>query len=383
MTSYLKSAIDELYGEDDRFVILGLTGRTGSGCSTVASILKSDKSAIQHSLFNGSTPHTNEDRKQKIIAKHFKHTWDELFVVIQASAVLTLLFARCNNEEISTFLDSITEESVKDKTLTRLELIRNKYEEIKKIEERSENQATDSSEVKNFYINFLTEESTNLKNDIGKAAFVKLYQEIGKNVRISGSPIITNDAMDGKTKFFTLAEEINEIIKKLRKSNSKTLIVIDAIRNPLEAIFFQERYAAFFLVAVSCPDDNRKGRLLNLGYGVNDIEELDKQEYGDKGMSDGEYSIQDIKSCLQRADLYISNPDGIDKISKFHNITNQILRFVSLIKHPGLVSPTASERCMQIAYTAKLNSGCISRQVGAVVTDVNFAIQSIGSMPLS
>ena len=45
---------------------------------------------------------------------------------------------------------------------------------------------------------------------------------------------------------------------------------------------------------------------------------------------------------------------------------------------PGLVTPTPLERCMQIAFTAKLNSGCISRQVGAVVTDVNFSVQSIG-----
>jgi dCMP deaminase len=33
---------------------------------------------------------------------------------------------------------------------------------------------------------------------------------------------------------------------------------------------------------------------------------------------------------------------------------------------------------MQIAYTAKYNSGCISRQVGAVITDAYFSIKSIG-----
>ena len=49
-----------------------------------------------------------------------------------------------------------------------------------------------------------------------------------------------------------------------------------------------------------------------------------------------------------------------------------------LIKHPGLVTPTQIERCMQIAYNAKLNSGCLSRQVGAVVTNENFAIKSVG-----
>jgi len=46
--------------------------------------------------------------------------------------------------------------------------------------------------------------------------------------------------------------------------------------------------------------------------------------------------------------------------------------------HPGLITPNHIERCMQIAYNAKLNSGCLSRQVGAVITDENYCIRSIG-----
>ncbi len=46
--------------------------------------------------------------------------------------------------------------------------------------------------------------------------------------------------------------------------------------------------------------------------------------------------------------------------------------------HPGLVTPTHIERCMQLAYNAKFNSGCLSRQVGAVVTRADYSIQSVG-----
>ena len=46
--------------------------------------------------------------------------------------------------------------------------------------------------------------------------------------------------------------------------------------------------------------------------------------------------------------------------------------------HPGLVPPTQIERCMQVAYDSKLNSGCLSRQVGAVITDSNYNILSSG-----
>jgi tRNA(Arg) A34 adenosine deaminase TadA len=48
------------------------------------------------------------------------------------------------------------------------------------------------------------------------------------------------------------------------------------------------------------------------------------------------------------------------------------------MQHPGLISPTSMERVMQVAYTVKLNSGCISRQVGAVVTDSDNSIKSVG-----
>ena len=51
---------------------------------------------------------------------------------------------------------------------------------------------------------------------------------------------------------------------------------------------------------------------------------------------------------------------------------------ISLIQQPGIITPSASERCMQIAFNAKLNSGCISRQVGAVVTDLNYSIKAVG-----
>ena len=33
-------AVCQLYSEKENLIILGLTGRTGAGCSTVASILK-------------------------------------------------------------------------------------------------------------------------------------------------------------------------------------------------------------------------------------------------------------------------------------------------------------------------------------------------------
>lgn len=132
-------------------------------------------------------------------------------------------------------------------------------------------------------------------------------------------------------------------------------------------------------MAVSCSDEERRERLRRLGYTDNQISDLDKQEGEGKDVRKNDFfTVQDIPSCLERADIYVGNENAASEVEKFSNLTNNLIRFISLMKRPGLITPTAMERCMQIAYTAKINSGCISRQVGAVVTDVDFSIKAIG-----
>ncbi|EAT59508.1 CMP/dCMP deaminase, zinc-binding [Chlorobium ferrooxidans DSM 13031] len=132
-------------------------------------------------------------------------------------------------------------------------------------------------------------------------------------------------------------------------------------------------------MAVSAPEFDRQSRLRKKKYSEADISFIDTIEYTPKDLDNTQYySVQDIQACLQRADLYVSNPNVSNRVTEFHQLANQIIKFISLIRRPGIVTPSAVERCMQIAYTAKLNSGCISRQVGAAVTDKNYSIRSIG-----
>lgn len=88
------------------------------------------------------------------------------------------------------------------------------------------------------------------------------------------------------------------------------------------------------------------------------------------------FLLQDIGASIQNADVFISNNHRGK--SKNLELRWEIVRNICLIAHPGLLLPTPIERCMQVAFTAKANSGCLSRQVGAVVTDVDYNILSIG-----
>lgn len=371
-TNYLKSAITKIYGDEDDFILLGLTGRTGSGCSTAAKILQSEKASIKHSLFEGNAPNSNEQRKERIVYRHFSATWTPFLLIQVRSIITTFLLDQEVNQASDYFSHLLETGNLGTKFTELLNELQEPYRTL--ISEKS------TADPTTFYTQTLPQKCEALKSLLGESVFVKLYQEVGRNLRLSGNPY-KSELVEGQ--FFAIAERINSVVKQVhefqQRKKEKTFIVIDAIRNPLEAIFFQDRYASFFLVAVSAPEGHRVRRLREQRYSEEDIASLDKIEYTPHDLDEPEfYSVQDIQACLQRADLYIRNPDVTSEVNKFQVLANQLIRFVSLIRRPGITTPSAVERCMQIAYTAKLNSGCISRQVGAVVTDKNYSVRAVG-----
>ncbi|KXZ69385.1 Cytidine and deoxycytidylate deaminase zinc-binding region [Acinetobacter venetianus] len=220
-----------------------------------------------------------------------------------------------------------------------------------------------------------------LKDELGNC-YVNLYQHIGDSLRKTKE--IHSDFSEvpfDPQGLHILPQMINKVIKihraKKESTQSKCYIVIDAIRNPYEAKFFKDRYSAFYLISINAPTvDRRKYLQDKYRFSILQIEDVDKKETGNgvKGLK--ELIIPNVKKCIEISDIHIFNPRNEPNN---HNILKaQLAWYLSLIKHPGLITPTSLERVMQIAYTAKLNSGCISRQVGAVVTDSNYSIKAVG-----
>jgi dCMP deaminase len=204
------------------------------------------------------------------------------------------------------------------------------------------------------------------------------FQYFGDNIRKTGKPF-DGDSEGNLSNAYIIANLIKQLIKQLRGSGKKELrIVIDSIRNSFEARYFRERYSAFYLFAVNTKDKFRIERLSTY-FSRNQILNLDIEYLKDLKTKETFYK-QDIKSCIQMSDIYLYNPNDDESVlgEKFYTLKKSIVRYLSLIYHPGIITPTPEERTMQVAYTAKYNSGCISRQVGAVVTDKDFSIKSIG-----
>ena len=239
------------------------------------------------------------------------------------------------------------------------------------------------SEFVNTWQTTLTQFFSTVRKGMGPAS-VKLLQLVGDNLRKSGDPLSSQADPD---KFYILPDRVGLLIhaiKTLQTLQGKpTYIVLDALRNPFEILYFRERFASFYLVAITTENSDRERRLAHIGYSSSQIAEYDKKEYPEKSRPLAGYEAftsQNIQSCLEKADIYIRNIGNTapQQEPNLNDFTSQLIRYFSLMIHPGITTPTRMERCMQIAFSARANSGCISRQVGAAVTDKHDSVKAVG-----
>lgn len=202
------------------------------------------------------------------------------------------------------------------------------------------------------------------------------------------------------THLYDLIKLVNLLIKGFQRLDIKTgkrpcRIVIDSLRNSMEAQYLKERYSAFYLIAVNSKNRQThlyrtvKGKMRK--YADNElidltckkIDKLSMEEVKVGDYTKGNMASPDIENVIADAEIHISNdveenPAKETSYYEFYSMAEQWMKYYSLIMHPGLITPSAEERCMVVAYTAKFNSSCISRQVGAVITNQYHSIRTIG-----
>lgn len=291
-----------------------------------------------------------------------------------------------------------------------------------------------------FCFGYLSVLRVKLRNFLGKNNYTILFQKYGNNIRAYGSAIADRSQTVNIDKVFSMPERVNRFIKMLRfynqfaekdrsadtgnGSKNPVFVVINNFKNIFEAYYFKKRYSAFYLIAVSCDEDMRKARFedlnkfrraelqenLSSGKRVfkkiqdkeNALKEVSLKDQSKLGLNSAEldfayeicsqdhflmdaykkntasFILQDVVTCVENADIFVTRNYQEKDYRCDYSLIRQLARIVTLILHPGLLTPTKIERCMQIAMAAKVNSGCLSRQVGAVVTDSEYNILSLG-----
>lgn len=393
--SELHKSIETLYTNRKKFVVIGLTGRTGCGCSTTAEMLSRSIEKIK--LPRPSRANDNEERKYRVCYDFIKKNW-EPFIWIQIKDIITSFILDNDYELFEKYAvevlekDLITKEQIKN---ILDEYIREDYEnlhdqrlKIKVLREKTEKEeVVDKKDIEErreqaekFYFTTLPPFTEKLKKHLSSLSgetYTSFYQKAGDNIRSSGNAL--SEEYDSKN-IHRLAIRVNKVIKIFTNKNNKkdnVYVVIDALRNPFEAVFFRERYSAFYLLSINTHEEDRVHRLKRtLNLTDSQLHDIDEKEGRKKLKGSDFFYSQNIPACIQSADIHINNPQ--DGTNDYNPLKKQLTRYTSLIYQPGIVTPSREERCMQLAHTAKLNSGCISRQVGAVVTDSACNVMGVG-----
>lgn len=409
----LKIAVNTAYESRRENIVIGLTGITGAGCSTVASILSREKfSDLDLRDIKSWDCRDSSERREYVVNKYMKseNNWQPFHVVEVSGIIISAIFEKksenfidylkkLSNSKENVYLKIADEQRLYD-IINGLDFWYGQFQncDLLKIEEylgdckAKKNGDVEKSKIDCFYDKYIEKlpelkklvqsqlqqfKCYEIRRGIDESEEIKpfnfytyIMQKIGKNMRASGEPFNEEFIQE---RIFDFAKRIDVVVKLIRQKYELARICVDAIRNPYEAIYFRDHYKHFYLVAVSA--DRRNERLENLK--ENEVRSQDEVENSEKLSSfEEEFFRQDIRKCTEIADIHVHNFTIND--GKYYDLTKQLVKYVALILHPGLITPTAIERCMQLAYVAKLNSGCLSRQVGAVVTRPDYSVQAVG-----
>lgn len=402
------SILKEIYSLREGFIVIALTGRTGVGCSRVADILTAESKEffkLVPNKFPKKNLANNEQRKYNIAYDYVKSHWRP-FELVEYKRVIALMLLKYSISSFKSELHSFENTQNNVDLFTKNDLpkidqylngIQPEFDKLHRLykhyfNERSISELKSPDDLKKLYSIWQSDEfrslSDNMHDGLSQISFtfrIKFIQRLVNNIRQFGAPFSQHKKQAHDTYIYLVAETINKIIKSIRDNNKENKgqirVVIDSLRNSLEIRFFKERYSAFYTMAVNAMDASIKSNLLTHYKSESIVEEIlkiDKDEYKGK---DGKFYVQDVANCIQKSDVHLNNSLADNKTDSRISpklIYSSLLKYVALILHPGIISPTPEERCMQFAYTAKYNSGCISRQVGALVTDQFYSIKGVG-----
>ena len=145
--------------------------------------------------------------------------------------------------------------------------------------------------------------------------------------------------------------------------------IIDSVKNKEELEALRSVYGEMlYFVGVFSPLAIRERALEDAGMSSAEVHMLIDQDSGEE-IDNG----QTVRDTFPQADFFLRIETDTDS-----QILGKVERFLHLILGTKVLTPTLAETAMYQASSAAGNSACLSRQVGAAVTDRKGQIISIG-----
>ncbi len=164
-------------------------------------------------------------------------------------------------------------------------------------------------------------------------------------------------------------ENAGDLLEDKKIALNKRAYILDQLKHPEEVAALKNIYGdLFYLVGVLCDQSRREVGLSTEGIPSEVARELinrDKSENHDHG--------QHLEDTLYHADFFINNSNPNASATK-----SLFTRFMKLLHGGRGVTPTKEEYGMYAAYSASMQSACLSRQVGASIVDNDGNILAVG-----
>jgi len=153
------------------------------------------------------------------------------------------------------------------------------------------------------------------------------------------------------------------------KTLKKVAYLVDQLKHPSEVSLFKAVYPKnFYLISLIRTEKERRLNLEEKNFdqaSIDDVIRTDRKQDQKHG--------QQVEKTVYLGDYFIRNMH-----SHAENLNKEIIRFLQLVHGVQGISPRKDEKGMSAAYTASLQSACLSRQVGAAIADESGVVVSTG-----
>jgi len=152
--------------------------------------------------------------------------------------------------------------------------------------------------------------------------------------------------------------------------DKRVCYIIDSLKHKDEVELLRTIYRdVFYMFSIHSPLEERHSTLRDKDIAPSEIEELIKVDE-----HQNESYGQDVRNAFIEGDFFVRASNF--NLSK--RLESNIQRYLNLIFDSEIVTPHPHEIAMYQAKSASNNSACLSRQVGACITDKDFNVISKG-----
>jgi len=156
--------------------------------------------------------------------------------------------------------------------------------------------------------------------------------------------------------------------------------ILDSIRHPAEVHLLRSIYSdAFVLIGVVCEEEKRIARMQAK---YDDCGRGNAQAFMKRDADDREKYGQHVADAFHLADFFVDNTTDRERSGSANpdwKVNEDLNRLVKIITYSELIRPSLPETAMFHAFSAQMQSACLSRQVGAAVVDKHGNVIATGT----